>query len=339
MIYRAARPFLFRLEAEPAHELAIKVLTFVEARRTFLNMVSVLARPVEAPRNLWNLRFRNAIGVAAGFDKNGVVVEALQALGFGFLEIGTVTPQPQSGNPKPRMFRLPQQQALINRLGFNNDGADAVRRRLDALRTKGTIHVPLFINIGKNRDVPLEGAASDYAQCYEALAPFADVVVVNISSPNTPGLRDLQTVEHLRRLFGELRESRAKLGLESRPIALKISPDLEEAELEELVVAARELADGIIATNTTTDRSALPATAPTNGGVSGRPLFNRSTAILRRTRAIVGAGYPLIGVGGIMSAEDVKVKMDAGADLVQVYTGFVYEGPFMVRSWMKQLAK
>lgn len=339
MIYRAARPLLFRLDAEPAHELAMRLLSSVQAGRRSLNLFSALARPVETPRTVWNLHFRNPIGIAAGFDKNGLVVEALQALGFGFVEIGTVTPQPQPGNPKPRIFRYPQQQALINRLGFNNDGADAVRRRLDALRTKGTIDVPLFINIGKNRDVPLEQAASDYAKCYEALAPFADVIVVNISSPNTPGLRDLQTVEHLRRLFGELRESRAKLGFVSRPIILKISPDLEEVELEELVVAARELADGIIATNTTTDRSALPATAPTNGGVSGRPLFNRSTAILRRTRVIVGAGYPLIGVGGIMSAEDVNVKIAAGADLVQVYTGFVYEGPFMVRSWMKQLAE
>lgn len=337
MIYRAVRPFLFRVEAEPAHELVMKLLSFVQVRGTSLNMLAALARPVESPRNLWNLRFRNPIGIAAGFDKNGVVVEALQALGFGFIEIGTVTPQPQSGNPKPRMFRYPQQQALINRLGFNNDGADAVRRRLEVLRAKRAIRVPLFINIGKNRDVPLELAAWDYAKCYDALAPFADVIVVNISSPNTPGLRDLQTVEHLRRLFGELRERRAKLGLVARPIILKISPDLDEVEREELVVAARELADGIIATNTTTDRSALPATAPTNGGVSGRPLFNRSTAILRRTRSIVGAGYPLIGVGGIMSAEDVNVKMGAGADLVQVYTGFVYEGPFMVRRWMKQL--
>lgn len=335
MLYEVLKPILFRMDAESAHEFGVQFLSGVQRRQILLRALTSLARPRPAPLNLWNLQFPNPLGIAAGFDKNAIIVEGLQALGFGFVEIGTVTPRAQDGNPKPRMFRYPQQKALINRLGFNNEGAEVVRKRLDVLRSRDVLRVPLFVNIGKNRDVGLEDAAEDYARCYELLAPAADAIVVNISSPNTPGLRDLQSVAHVERLFSRLRETQGRLKLEKQPILLKIAPDLDDRQLEELVIAARRLADGITATNTTTDRSALPPSAERQGGVSGLPLTGRSTEVVRRTRAIVGPDFPLIGVGGIMNARDLQERVTAGANLVQVYTSFVYEGPFTAKKMLK----
>jgi dihydroorotate dehydrogenase len=242
----------------------------------------------------------------------------LAALGFGFIEVGTVTLRPQAGNPKPRMFRYPEQKALINRLGFNNDGVDAVAERLSHWHRS----VPLFVNIGKNRDVPLEGAIEAYVQCYRRVAPHADATVLNLSSPNTPGLRDLQRPEHLAELLRAIRAVRCG------PVLVKIAPDLDDAQIHEIADLCRYQADGMICTNTTLDR--LPGMSEA-GGLSGQPLMSKSTSVLAKVRECVGSDYPLIGVGGIFTAADVGAKMAAGADLVQVYTGFVYEGPLLAR--------
>jgi dihydroorotate dehydrogenase len=337
MLWPVLKQFLFRMEAERAHEFGIEQLVRLQSHPRLLDVAAAIATPRNEPESLFGLSFRNPIGLAAGFDKNAVAIEALQALGFGFLEIGTVTPKSQSGNPRPRMFRYPAQRALINRLGFNNDGAAAVRSRLESLRSRSAIRVPLFVNIGKNRDVALEDAPRDYTSCYEMLAPLADAIVVNISSPNTPGLRDLQTPEHLTRLFEMIGEKRDSLALGRQPILLKIAPDLEDEDLEKLLTTARTLVDGITATNTTVDRSGLPAAAERQGGVSGAPLFERSSHVLQKVRRFVGDAMPVIGVGGILTARDVEKKLAAGADLVQLYTGFVYEGPFVVRKLMRGL--
>jgi dihydroorotate dehydrogenase len=236
----------------------------------------------------------------------------LAALGFGFLEVGTVTLRPQPGNPRPRMFRRSEEKALINRLGFNNDGADAVAARLQACdRT-----VPVFVNVGKNRDVPLTGAVESYVECYRRVAPHADAAVLNLSSPNTPGLRDLQKPEHLDNLLNAVQSVR------SGPILIKIAPDLTDAEIGEIAEICVERADGMICTNTT---------AVEGGGLSGKPLMEKSTHVLAEVRKRVGPDYPLIGVGGVFAPDDVRAKMAAGADLVQIYTSFIYEGPMIAK--------
>jgi dihydroorotate dehydrogenase len=236
----------------------------------------------------------------------------LAALGFGFIEVGTVTLRPQPGNPRPRLFRDPEAKALINRMGFNNDGADAIARRLQGWKRT----VPLFVNVGKNRDVPLEGAVEAYVECYRRVAPHADAAVLNLSSPNTPGLRELQRPEHLQALLVAVRSVRCG------PVLVKIAPDLEDAQIAEICELCVGLADGMICTNTT---------AVEGGGLSGRPLMARSTSVLARVRQRVGPEYPLIGVGGIFTAEDVRAKQAAGANLVQLYTSFVYEGPSIAK--------
>jgi dihydroorotate dehydrogenase len=230
----------------------------------------------------------------------------LAALGFGFIEVGTVTLHPQPGNPRPRLFRVPDQRALINRMGFNNDGADAIAARLRAWHRT----VPLFVNIGKNRDVPLDAAPDAYAECHRRLAPYADVVVLNLSSPNTPSLRELQRPEHLESILNAVDRT--------KPLLVKIAPDVDDVLLGEICDIAVKRIDGLICTNTT---------ATPNGGLSGKPLFAKSTDVLRKVRERVGSAYPLIGVGGIFTADDVRAKMAAGANLVQVYTSFIYEGP------------
>jgi dihydroorotate dehydrogenase len=272
------------------------------------------APPARARRKLLGLTFPSPIGIAAGFDKNGLLMPMLAALGFGFVEVGTVTLRPQPGNPRPRLFRYPEQKALINRLGFNNDGADAVAARLASWKRT----IPLFVNIGKNRDVPLEGAADDYAACAMKLTPLADAVVVNLSSPNTPSLRELQRPEHLERIINAVRGA--------KPLLVKIAPDLDEVLLDEICDVCLRLANGMICTNTTIAR---PFAAVEAGGLSGAPLMIQSTSILARVRRRVGPSFPLIGVGGIMKADDLRAKFAAGADLVQVYTGFIYEGPLL----------
>jgi dihydroorotate dehydrogenase len=267
---------------------------------------------VDQPVRLWDLTFRNPIGIAAGFDKNAVMMPMLAALGFGFIEVGTVTLHPQPGNPQPRLFRDPTRRALINRLGFNNDGADVVAERLRSAAPK----VPLFVNIGKNRDVPLEAAPEAYAACAEKLVRYADALVINISSPNTPGLRDLQRPEHLEKIVS---------GIPGRKL-VKIAPDLDDAQIAEICDVCVKKSDGMICTNTT---------ATERGGLSGKPLMQRSTEVLAKVRERVGKEFPLVGVGGVFTAEDVRAKVAAGANLVQLYTGFVYEGPMVVRRLLR----
>ena len=309
-MYRLIRELLFLLDAESAHEFTVAQMQRVQQIPIALSLIERVCRAPQKPRELLGLTFRNPIGIAAGFDKNAVLMPFLAALGFGFLEVGTVTMQAQSGNPKPRLFRDSDRRALINRLGFNNDGADAVAERLQRFDSP----VPLFVNIGKNRDVPLEAAADVYAACAAKLAPHADAVVINISSPNTPGLRELQRPEHLEKI--------ARAVGRAKPLLVKIAPDIDpqSAQLKEICDVCVRNADGMICTNTT---------ATPNGGLSGRPLFPSSTVVLGHVRTIVGRGYPLIGVGGVFSAEDVRMKQAAGADLVQLYTSFVYEGPML----------
>ena len=328
-MYRAVRPLLFRMDAEEAHELATREMERLQRVGPALRVIATLCRPPAAARfDLLGLNFPSRVGIAAGFDKSARLIPMLAALGFGFVEVGTVTLRAQEGNPRPRLFRYPSQRALINRMGFNNDGADAVAGRLQEWRSRGASSAtpPIFVNIGKNRDVPIEGAAADYAACYERLAPHADAVVLNLSSPNTPGLRDLQRPEELEKLIDSL-DRRG-------PVLVKIAPDLDQGQLEEVSDLCRQRADGMICTNTTLDREPGMTEA---GGLSGAPLREKANAILRSVRKRVGAGYPLIGVGGIFTADDAREKIAAGADLVQVYSGFVYEGPTLARRLSRAL--
>jgi len=310
-MYRLIRELLFRLEAEEAHEFAARQMMAVQRIPVVLRAIERFCRPPAGVAvELLGMKFRSRIGIAAGFDKNALMMPMLAALGFGFVEVGTVTLRPQPGNPRPRLFRFPESRALVNRMGFNNDGADAVAARLATVERT----VPIFVNIGKNRDVPLEGAAEAYARCHEKLAPHADAIVVNVSSPNTPSLRELQRPEHLVAILEAISSS--------KPLFVKIAPDVDDVLLAEMCDVCVKRANGMICTNTT---------AHERGGLSGAPLMEKSTRVLARVRERVGAGYPLIGVGGIFTAEDVRAKIAAGADLVQVYTGFIYQGPFMAR--------
>lgn len=278
------------------------------------------------------LSFPNPIGLAAGFDKSASAVAALQALGFGFVEVGTVTPRPQAGNPPPRLFRLPRDGALINRLGFNNDGAAAVAQRLRAVAR----HVPIGVNVGKNADTPLDRAFDDYHRALESLYDVGDYFVVNVSSPNTPGLRDLQAGAPLRELLASLQGRNRQLGRERRlaprPLFVKIAPDLSDAQLDDIVEVAQSVSlAGIIATNTTVGRQGLSQPAPEAGGLSGRPLRQRSTAVVHHLYGRLQGRMPIVGVGGIFTAEDAYDKIRAGATLVQVYTGLIFEGPTLPR--------
>lgn len=315
MIYPLLRRLLFRADPERAHEWTAEQMQHLQQIPIVLRAIERLCRPpASARRNVLGLRFRSPIGLAGGFDKNATMMPFLAALGFGFVEVGTVTLRPQPGNPRPRLFRYPAEQALINRLGFNNDGADAVAVRLRAWdRT-----IPVFVNVGKNRDVPLEGAAESYVECYRRVAPHADAAVLNLSSPNTPGLRDLQRPEHLETLLDAVRSVRVG------PVLVKIAPDLDDAQIAEICDVCTRLADGMICTNTTLDR--LPGMNEA-GGLSGQPLMEKSTSVLAAVRKRVGPQFPLIGVGGVFTVDDVRAKMAAGADLVQIYTSLVYEGP------------
>ncbi|HEY0143725.1 MAG TPA: quinone-dependent dihydroorotate dehydrogenase [Thermoanaerobaculia bacterium] len=319
MIYPLLRALLFRLDAEAAHELTAEQIERLQQIPLLLRALERYCRPpAGAARELLGMRFPSPIGIAAGFDKNARMMPFLAALGFGFIEVGTVTLKPQAGNPKPRLFRYPQARAVINRMGFNNDGADAVAERLQAWER----NLPLLVNVGKNRDVPLEGAVEAYVECYRRLAPHADAAVLNLSSPNTPGLRDLQRPEHLEALLNAVRSVR------SGPVFIKIAPDLDGAQIAEISDVCVKLADGMVCTNTTLDR--LPGMNEA-GGLSGKPLLEKSTSVLAEVRKRVGPDYPLIGVGGIFTPDDVRTKIAAGADLVQIYTSFIYEGPMIAR--------
>lgn len=316
---------LLRLAPERAHDLAIAGMKLVQP---FTRPRTIDVKP----RTIWGLTFRNPLGIAAGFDKNAVVVPFLQSLGFGFIEVGTVTLRPQPGNPKPRIFRDPERKALVNRLGFNNDGAHLIARRLAGIERRD---VPVFVNIGKNRDVAVAEAEHHYESCYRIVAPVADGVVVNVSSPNTPGLRDLQAPDQLEKLLNTLRGVRSELAVE-QPILVKVAPDLSVSQLREIAPVCTALADGIVATNTTISRPG-GFSIDLEGGLSGAPLFAPSTEILRQLREMVGPDFPLVGVGGIMSEADARTKLEAGADLIQVYTGFVYGGSRFPRRILEQL--
>ena len=330
-MYGLARPFLFALDAERAHGLGLSSLDALHA----VGLRRVLGpAPRPFPTTVLGLRFPNPVGLAAGLDKDGRHVDALLALGFGFVEVGTVTPRPQPGNQRPRMFRLPEYRALVNRMGFNNAGVDALVRNVSRARRRGD--GLLGVNIGKNRDTPNENAHLDYVHCLERVYPLADYVAVNISSPNTAGLRELQEEQALRRLVGELREAQERLGARHGrrvPVLVKVAPDLSDEDID---AAARVLGDlsvdGVIATNTTVSRIAVQdhPHARQAGGLSGEPLMNKSTAVLRMLRTRLPAAIPLVGVGGILSGADAAKKMAAGASLVQLYTGLVYRGPALV---------
>lgn len=334
MIYQAARPALFLLPPEKAHALTLRAVS---------TLGRIAGRRRESPTppiRAFGLDFPNRVGLAAGFDKNGVAVDGWFALGFGHVEIGTVTPRPQPGNPAPRVFRLPGANAVINRMGFPNDGAERVVARLRRRKSTGV----LGVNIGKNATTPLERAIDDYISCLRTVYPVSDYVTVNVSSPNTAGLRSLQDADHLVPLLsGILEESRSLEKAHSRhvPLLVKLSPDMSEAELRRTAAAAAAVpVAGIIATNTTLSRDAVagqPHAAET-GGLSGRPLFSKSFAAISILRDTVGPALPLIGVGGISSGADALALRRAGADLVQVYTGLIYRGPGLARELARALA-
>lgn len=330
---RLVRPVLFALGPETAHHLAVGGLRLA-ARLPFVLQALRSFRPFPKPRTMFGLNFPNPVGLAAGFDKNGVALPALAALGFGFVEIGTVTAKPQRGNPRPRIFRYPEQQALINRLGFNNDGADVVAARLGALRRSGRWPgVPVGINIGKSKVTPLEEAGDDYLFSFRLLHEFADYIVLNVSSPNTPGLRSLQERDALEQL---LRVIHKKNQITRKPVLLKIAPDLSLADLEEVVAACEQNGiAGIIATNTTLDHAAIPAALDQAGGLSGPPLRERSTELVRAITA--RSRLPVIASGGITDAASAREKLEAGAQLLQVYTGYVYRGPGLLREIVESL--
>jgi dihydroorotate dehydrogenase len=330
--YSLARPFLFGLDPETAHELTLQSLARLQG--TPLQWAYCNAM-VHDPIELAGLKFPNRVGLAAGLDKNARCIDGLAGLGFGFIEVGTVTPKGQPGNPKPRMFRLPQADALINRLGFNNDGLEAfiANVKRSTFRQRGRI---LGLNIGKNASTPIENATGDYLVCLEGVYPYADYVTVNISSPNTANLRSLQSDEALDGLLGTIAHRRQALAREHGrrvPIFVKIAPDLDEAQVG-LIAATlkRHGMDGVVATNTTISRDAVKGLphAQETGGLSGAPVLEASNRVIGQLRAALGKAFPIIGVGGVMSAQDAVSKIRAGADVVQIYTGLIYRGPQLV---------
>ncbi|WP_293706435.1 quinone-dependent dihydroorotate dehydrogenase [Stenotrophomonas sp. UBA7606] len=329
-MYSIARPFLFTLDAERAHGLGLSALDL--AWRTGTTPL-LAGRITPLPTKAFGLDFPNPVGLAAGLDKNGEHIEGLFALGFGYVEIGTITPRPQAGSPKPRLFRLPAHGAIINRMGFNNLGVDALVKNVEAVKRRPG---PLGINIGKNKDTPNDDALSDYLTCMEKVYPLADYITVNISSPNTAGLRELQEEQALRRLVAGLREAQEQLAAKHGkrvPMLVKVAPDLSDRDIDAAARVLGELGvDGVIATNTTIARPGVDAhpVAKEIGGLSGAPLLGQSTLVLRRLRARLPESVPLIGVGGISSGADAVAKMAAGASLVQVYSGLIYRGPSLI---------
>jgi dihydroorotate dehydrogenase len=330
--YSLARPFLFGLDPETAHELTLQSLARLQG--TPLQWAYCNAM-VQDPVELAGLKFPNRVGLAAGLDKNARCIDGLAGLGFGFIEVGTVTPKGQPGNPKPRMFRLPQANALINRLGFNNDGLEAfiANVKRSSFRERGRV---LGLNIGKNASTPIEKAVGDYIACLEGVYPYADYVTVNISSPNTANLRSLQSDEALDGLLGAIAQRRQALAREHGrrvPIFVKIAPDLDAGQVD--IIAAtleRHGMDGVVATNTTINRDAVKGLphAEEAGGLSGAPVLEASNRVIGQLRAALGKKFPIIGVGGVMSAQDAVSKIRAGADVVQIYTGLIYRGPQLV---------
>ncbi|MBQ7762577.1 MAG: quinone-dependent dihydroorotate dehydrogenase [Flavobacteriales bacterium] len=337
------RPLLFRMNPERAHAFTFSCLKALQKMPFGLALASLFFRKKDPrlEREVFGIKFPSPVGVAAGLDKDAEVPDALGALGFSFVEIGTVTPEPQPGNPSPRLFRLPEDKALINRMGFNNQGAKAAAGRLAKRRTR----VIVGGNIGKNKVTPNAQATSDYLKCYDALYPYVDYFAVNVSSPNTPGLRELQDKEPLEALLTALQKKNASMPA-AKPVLLKIAPDLTDDQLDDIIeIVGNTGIAGVIATNTTVSREMILSTradkveAMGAGGLSGMPLSERSTEVIRYLHERSGGRFPIIGVGGIMSPDDALEKLDAGASLVQVYTGFIYEGPAFVKSINKAILK
>ena len=328
-MYSLLRSILFQLDAERSHHLSLNSLNLA----CKLKLSGLLAKPmVDDPVEVMGIKFPNRVGLAAGLDKNGEYVDALGSLGFGFVEVGTVTPRPQPGNPKPRLFRIKEAEAIVNRMGFNNDGVDQLLENVNQAEFNGV----LGINIGKNFDTPVEKAVDDYLIGMEKIYTKADYMVVNISSPNTPGLRDLQFGETLKALVGSLKEKQVQLSQEYgiyKPLAIKIAPDLSSDNIQELAETFTQYEmDGVIATNTTFDRSQVEGMKNANeqGGLSGKPLATQSTTVIKSLVEAMNHKIPVIGVGGIHNAETAVEKINAGASLVQVYSGFIYEGPKLI---------
>ncbi|MFZ6722360.1 quinone-dependent dihydroorotate dehydrogenase [Undibacterium sp. Ji49W] len=334
LLYSLVRPALFAMDPENAHHLTLPALQ----RASKLGLSGMLgSKPADDARTVMGVRFPNPVGLAAGLDKDGAYIDGLAALGFGSIEIGTVTPRAQAGNPKPRMFRLPQAEAIINRMGFNNGGVDAFVSNVQASRFYQDKQGVLGLNIGKNADTPIERAADDYLHCLSRVYPYASYVTVNISSPNTKNLRQLQGASELDALLSQLKEAQLRLADEHKryvPVALKIAPDIDAEQIKTIAEALlRHKLDGVIATNTTITRDAVQGLphAEETGGLSGKPVFDASNRVIRALKAELGNELPIIGVGGIFSGADAVTKMQAGAALVQLYSGLIYQGPALVK--------
>ncbi len=337
-MYKFIRPLFFQFDPEKIHYVVTDILKrfnkFPGGAKLSRAVFSIENPSLE--REVFGLKFKNPVGLAAGFDKNAEMMDEMANLGFGFVEVGTVTPLPQPGNPKPRMFRLPEDVGLINRMGFNNLGVDVAAERIKCYRQQKTGNQQLIIggNIGKNKNTPNEDAVNDYIKCFNRLFDVVDYFVVNVSSPNTPGLRELQEKEPLKKLLQTLQQRNRKNDI-SRPILLKIAPDLMDEQLDDIIEIVKESGiAGVIATNTTIAREGLTSPEKVKnetGGLSGKPLTKRSTEVIRYLSEKSGKAFPIIGVGGIHSATDALEKLEAGASLIQLYTGFIYEGPGLIK--------
>ncbi|MCC5022814.1 MAG: quinone-dependent dihydroorotate dehydrogenase [Candidatus Synoicihabitans palmerolidicus] len=340
---KVLRPLLFQLDSERAHEVGVKAMAL-------LGWMIPVCRALEAwnalsasrykPVEVFGLKFPNTIGLAAGFDKNAQAWPAAAAMGFGHVEIGTVTALAQPGNPRPRMFRYPEEEAVINRMGFNNEGADRVAHRLARQPGLGRRRIPLGINLGKSKAAPLDKAGDDYLRSFGKLAEFADYMVLNVSSPNTPDLRKLQDESRLRELLGEVSAANKARGAQRRPLLLKIAPDLSYGQIDRVLAVIEEFGfDGVIATNTTIARLGRFASVAETGGLSGAPLRDRSTQIIRYISRAMHGRLPIIGVGGIYDGASAGEKLDAGATLLQIYTSMIYRGPFFAAALARGLAE
>ena len=338
-LYPLFRSLLFKLDPEQAHRLTLDLIRLAGSIQPVSWFLRQLYSVPEQPVQAFGLKFKNPIGLAAGYDKDGMGWRGLACLGFGHIEIGTVTPKPQPGNPRPRIFRLPLDKALINRMGFPGLGQEYVKNEIIKPRPQNLV---LGVNIGKNKDTPLESAETDYLELLKSFSPYADYLTINISSPNTVGLRRLQERQALTRLLGQLIEERERLAesiSKKPPLLVKLAPDLSDSELEDILeVCLANKLDGVIATNTTLSREGVKSQlCSENGGLSGQPLFHRSLEMVGKINALTGGRLPVIGVGGIFNATGVQKMLDAGAVLVQVYTGLIYEGPGLVKSALQEL--
>jgi dihydroorotate dehydrogenase len=333
LLYALARPFLFAIDPEAAHNLTLPALR----RAAAMGLTSSIVKPAHDPRTVMGITFPNPVGLAAGLDKDGAYIDGLATLGFGSIEVGTVTPRAQPGNPMPRMFRLPKANAIINRMGFNNGGADAFVANVKASKFYQNKEGVLGLNIGKNADTPIERAVDDYLICLEKVYPYASYVTVNISSPNTKNLRQLQGASELDALLSQLKGAQQRLSDQHKryvPIALKIAPDMELEQIQTIAQALlHHKMDGVIATNTTVSRDAVKNLkhAEETGGLSGAPVFEASNKVIRALKSELGDALPIIGVGGILSGSDAQAKIAAGASLVQLYTGLIYRGPALIK--------